>query len=364
MYDNFYAVIMAGGGGTRLWPLSRSSRPKQMHKLFGDDSLFQTAVNRLAGVFAPERILVVTIREQVSQLQEQHPGIPIENFLIEPEPRGTAAVVGLSAIALKNRQDHAVMAVLTADHFIGNVDAFHSALKAAYHAAGDFYLITLGIEPTFPATGYGYIQSGDLIGTYLNQPVYKVLRFTEKPDEDQAVEMISAGGHYWNSGMFIWEVDTILNEFAEQMPELYAGLQRIGNNWSGTGREKLIYEEWSHLEPETIDYGIMEGAKNVAVIPVRDLGWSDVGSWDSLFDVIKPWDKYGNIIIGKEPILNETKDTLVYSNQEKRTTAVIGVSDLIVVDTGDVVLVCHKDQAQNVKLVVEQLKNTGNKNLI
>lgn len=364
MFENFYAVIMAGGGGTRLWPLSRSSQPKQLHKLFGDDSLFQTAVNRLAGLFPPERILIVTIEDQVSQLQKQHPGIPIENFLIEPKPRGTAAVVGLSAIALKNRHDRAVMAVLTADHFIGNVAVFHSALKAAYHAAGEGYLVTLGIQPAYPATGYGYIQSGELIGTYRNQSAYNVLRFTEKPDEYQAIEMIAAGGHYWNSGMFIWEADRILNEFAEQMPELYAGLQRIDNNWSESDREKSIYQEWSHLVPETIDYGVMEGANNLAVIPVAQLEWSDVGSWDSLFDVIKPLDENGNIFIGKEPILIETKDTLVYSDQEERTHAVIGVRDLILVDTGDVVLVCHKDQAQKVKLVVEQMKNAGNKNLL
>lgn len=364
MFENFYAVIMAGGGGTRLWPLSRSSRPKQMHKLFGDDSLFQIAVNRLEGLFPPERILVVTIQEQANQLHDQYPVIPIENFLIEPEPRGTAAVVGLSAVALKDRQDSAVMAVLTADHFIGNIKAFQSALAAAYFAAGDGYLITLGIQPAYPSTGYGYVQSGELIGTYQDKPVFNVLRFSEKPDLIQAKEMISAGDHYWNSGMFIWQVDRIMKEFAEQMPGLHASLQRIENNWKRTNSEDLISEEWSQLVPETIDYGIMEGAKKVAVIPVQDLEWFDVGSWDSLFDVIQPGDEHGNIFIGNEPILIDTKDTLVYSDQLKRIMAVIGVRDLILVDTGDVVMVCHKDQAQKVKSLVEQLKSAGKKNLV
>jgi mannose-1-phosphate guanylyltransferase len=362
--EDFYAVIMAGGGGTRLWPLSRTSRPKQMHRLFGDDSLFQMAVNRLDQLFPPERILVVTIQEQASQLHEQHPGIPIENFLIEPEPRGTAAVVGLATIALKNRQENAVMAVLTADHFIGNVTAFHTALKAAYFAARDGHLITIGIQPTYPATGYGYIQSGELIGTYESRSVFNVLRFTEKPDLGKAEEMISTGSHYWNSGMFIWGVDAIMKEFAQQMPDLHDGLLRIEENWATSGREDSIYKEWSQLVPETIDYGVMEGANQVAVIPVRDLEWSDVGSWDSLFDVVQPTDEFGNIILGNDSILIDTMDTLVYSEPEKRTIAVIGVRDLILVDTGDVILVCHKNHAQKVKTVVRQLKDAGKKDLI
>jgi mannose-1-phosphate guanylyltransferase len=356
--EDFYAVIMAGGGGTRLWPLSRTSRPKQMHRLFGDDSLFQMAVNRLDQLFPPERILVVTIQEQASQLHEQHPGIPIENFLIEPEPRGTAAVVGLATIALKNRQENAVMAVLTADHFIGNVTAFHTALKAAYFAARDGHLITIGIQPTYPATGYGYIQSGELIGTYESRSVFNVLRFTEKPDLGKAEEMISTGSHYWNSGMFIWGVDAIMKEFAQQMPDLHDGLLRIEENWATSGREDSIYKEWSQLVPETIDYGIMEGANNVAVIPAKGLGWSDVGSWDSLFDVIKG-DQDGNIVMGGQHIGLETSNSLVYVTQEHRLIVTIGVEDLVVVDTGDVLLVCRKEQAQEVRKIVNQLEDNG-----
>jgi len=358
MIDHYYAVIMAGGGGTRLWPLSRQARPKQLLSLFNEQSLFQIAVNRLEGVFPYDRILVVTVESQAALLRAQVPEIPAENYLIEPLPRGTASVVGLAAIALQQRDPQAVMAILTSDHYMGNEYRFRGLLAAAFEVAQDGYLVTLGIEPTFPATGYGYIQRGALLGRYQKQDVYQVLSFKEKPTEEAAQEMLSTGDHAWNSGMFVWQVSTILDEFERQMPLLAQTLAKIGTVWNTSQQFETIQKLWPAVKNETIDYGIMEGAQKVAVIPAAGLGWSDVGSWDSLFDVL-PGNQKGNIVIGGEHIEIDTRRSLIYVNQPHRLIVTIGVEDLVVVDTGDVLLVCRKDQAQKVRQVVDQLKESG-----
>jgi mannose-1-phosphate guanylyltransferase len=355
MSDHYYAVIMAGGGGTRLWPLSRKSRPKQMLSLFGERSLFQTAVRRLEGLFPPERILVVTVQDQAADLQSQAPQIPAENYLLEPLPRGTASVVGLAAVALQARDPQAVMAILTSDHYIGNEERFRQLLATAERVAENDFLVTLGIEPTFAATGYGYIQKGERLDSYNGMEVYRVERFTEKPDEQTARRFLESGDHSWNSGMFVWQVSSILAEFERQMPALFASLQEIFAAWGSTSQKEVIQRVWPQLKSETIDYGIMEGARRVAVIPASGLAWSDVGSWDSLFDLLEG-DEEGNIVMGGNHIGLDTHDTLVYVDEEPRLIVTIGVQELVVVDTGDVLLVCHKDQAQRVRQVVNHLK--------
>ncbi len=359
MLDHYYAIIMAGGGGTRLWPLSRKNRPKQMLQLVDERTLFQSAVQRLDGVFPPDRIFVVTVKDQAEELQVQCPEIPKSNYLLEPLPRGTASVVALAAVAINKLDQNAVMAVLTADHVILNIPKYHQILNAAFKAAQDDYLVTLGITPTFPATGYGYIQQGELINSYDNLNVYKVLKFKEKPSEEKAQEMLSTGNHAWNSGMFVWRVECILEEFKRQMPELNLKMEVISGSWNRVDRQDVVGRIWLEIEPQTIDYGIMENAQNVAVIPAKSLGWSDVGSWDALFDVL-PSDDDGNIVIGGTHIPVDTSDSLIYMNQDRRLIVTIGVKDLVVVDTGDVVLVCRKDQAQKVRQVVGQLVNTSN----
>ena len=356
MFEDYYAVIMAGGGGTRLWPLSRKSRPKQMLRLLEERSLFQTSVERLKELFPPERILVVTVAEQAEILSEQSPSIPPENFLLEPVPRGTASVIGFAAIALKQRDPEAVMAVLTSDHFIGNEAGFRSLLASAYQVAKSGLLVTLGITPTYPATGYGYIQQGEKLDHLPGMDVYRVKRFKEKPDEKQARRMLEASDHAWNSGMFVWQVEQILAEIARQMPDLHHRLCQIEAAWGSAAQGETIEQVWAGIKTETIDYGIMEGAQRVAVIPAGDLQWNDVGSWDSLFDVL-PGDAEGNIVMGGHHIGLDTRQSLVYVNQQHRLIVTIGVEDLVVVDTGDVLLVCRKDQAQKVRQVVSQLKS-------
>jgi mannose-1-phosphate guanylyltransferase len=363
MQDNYYAVIMAGGGGTRLWPLSRKSRPKQMLDLVDERSLFQTAVDRLDGLFTPDCIFVVTVAEQAKGLQAQAPQIPVENYLIEPMPRGTASVVGFASVAIRNRDPRGSMAVVTADHIIGDEKKFRQLLTAAYDVAQDGYLVTLGISPTNPSTGYGYIQQGELLGNYRDLEVFRALKFKEKPNLERAQKMLATGDHTWNSGMFIWRVDTVLAEIARQMPDLNAKLAEISEAWDRPQSLEVISRVWPTIQPETIDYGIMEGAQQVAVIPAKGLEWSDVGAWDALYDLL-PADADGNIVKGGEYISVDSQNTLIFADQGERLVVTIGVEDLIVVDTGDVVMVCHKAQAQKVRQVVDQLKQEENSNYL
>lgn len=356
MYEHYYAVIMAGGGGTRLWPLSRQAHPKQMIALNGEQTLFQMAVDRLEGLFIPERIFVVTVASQAVELQKMSPQIPVENFLIEPMPRGTASVVGLAAEALRRRDPQAVMAVLTADHYIQNEDAFRTLLKAGYDLALNDYLVTLGITPTFPATGYGYIQRGEPLGSFQGRDAFRVVKFKEKPAEDLARSFLQQGDHAWNSGMFIWRVERILQEIRQWMPELMKKLDEIDAAWNTIEQHSVIEAVWPTIQPQTIDYGIMEKASPVAILSAGDLNWNDVGSWDSIFEVL-PTDEKGNIILGAQHIGLNTSNSLVCADNSQRLIVTIGATDLLIVDTGDAVLICPRDQAQRVKEVVNLLKS-------
>jgi mannose-1-phosphate guanylyltransferase len=351
-----YAVIMAGGGGTRLWPISRKKHPKHLLPLLGERTLFQGALDRLDGFIPPERILVVTTADQAEELHKQAPQLYQSNFLIEPQPRGTASVVGLAAAVLMKRDPEAAMLVLTSDHYIRNNDLFRLVMRVAVQVARKNYLVTLGIAPTFPATGYGYIQRDAALPEKFDYPAYRVMQFTEKPDEARARAMLASGDHSWNSGMFIWRVDRILDEFARQMPDLKAALDRIGAAWGTPEQYAVLGSEWPRLKAETIDYGIMEHAANVAVLPAGGLDWSDVGSWESLFDVLLP-NENGNVVVNSEHMLLDTHDSLVYST-EKKLVVTIGLDDLIIVDSSDALLVCRRDRAQQVRQVIENLKKS------
>ena len=352
--EHTYAVIMAGGGGTRLWPISRKKHPKHVLPLLGERTLFQGTLDRLEGLVPPQRVYVVTTADQEQELKAQAPQVPLENFLIEPLPRGTASVVGLAATVLAKRDPESVMFVLPADHFICNRDLFHLVMRVAVQVARKDYLVTLGITPTFPSTGYGYIQRDASLPEKFDYPVYRVLRFTEKPDQLQARSMLAGGDHSWNSGMFIWRTSRILEEFSRQMPDLKAELGQIGSAWGTPQQNGVLNLIWPGIKPDTIDYGIMEHATNVAVLPAGGLEWSDVGSWDSLFDVLLP-DECGNVVVNSEHMPIETHNSLVYSSG-KKLIVTIGVDDLIVIDSGDALLVCHRDQTQQVRQVITNLK--------
>ncbi len=358
MYEDYYAVIMAGGSGTRLWPLSRKDRPKQSLAIADDRTLFQIAVDRLEDLFPAERIMVVTVADQAAMLSAQCPAIPEENFILEPMPRGTASVAGLAALTIKHRDPHGSMAILTADHLMRNEAHLRQLLKAAYEIAQEERLVTLGIKPTFPATGYGYIQMGDPLGEYQGLQAYQVGQFKEKPAYELAKTLAADGQHVWNSGMFIWQVQTVLEELARQMPELFAKLQEIDRVWHSGRLTGKIEEVWPGIAPQTIDYGIMEKAQKVAVVPSLDLGWNDVGSWESFFDALET-DESGNIVLQGSPITVDTQGTLICGDSPDRLIVTIGVKDLIIVQSGNALLVCDREQAQRVREVVDQLKQSG-----
>ncbi len=355
MDEHSYAVIMAGGGGTRLWPISRKNRPKQLLPLLGEETLFQGTVERLIDLFPPERILVVTVESQAAEMQHQVPSIPRENYLIEPMPRGTASVVGLAALVLHKRDPEAAMAILPSDHFIRNRGLFHYLLREAFDVAAQGYLVTLGISPVFPSTAYGYIEQADTLDGHFKYPVYHVKRFTEKPDERTAQGFLRSGNHSWNSGMFIWRADAILAEIERQMPDLYGALQQISAAWGTPRQDEELRSCWQGVKVETIDYGVMEKAERLVVLPASGLGWNDVGSWDTLFDVLFP-DMDGNVATTGQHLALDTHNSLVYGNNSERLIVTIGIDDTVIVDAGDVLLVCKSDQAQKVRDVVEHLK--------
>ena len=351
MDKNYYAVIMAGGGGTRLWPLSRRERPKQMLKLFGENSLFQIAVNRLLPIFPPERILIITSESISKEFKTQCPNIPPENYIIEPIGRDTAAAIGLAAKELQKRNPDAVMAIVTADHFIENENKFRDVLLSAKLVAQDNYLVTLGIHPTFAATEFGYIQQGDYLGKFNKNIVFHAKAFKEKPGKELAEKLIAKEDHSWNSGMFIWTVEMVMQEFSNQMPELSAMLEV----WGEEGFSSKATELWNNLKKISIDYGIMENAQDVVVIPAKGLGWNDVGSWNALFDVLES-DEDGNIIESLENLNIESNKFLIHQKKGvDRMIVTIGVEDLVIVDTGDVLLVCDRHQSQKIRDVVKKL---------
>lgn len=350
----YHALIMAGGSGTRLWPLSRTATPKQALKLLGDRTMFQHAVDRVAPSFPHERLFVVTRAEHVDVLAEQVPELPRANFIVEPEGRGTAPAIGLGAIHLQKHDPEAVMAVLTADHFITKTEAFAQALAAAHEVAAQGPLVTLGIAPSGPATGFGYIKRGEPLGTFEGLQAYRLERFTEKPAAAAAQRMVDSGEYSWNSGMFVWRVDRILEELQRQMPAFHARLAEVRGALGTADYESVIDRVWPQVEKETIDYGVLESAAEAAVIPVA-LGWSDVGSWASVQELL-PADESGNTVVG--PHLGiDTKTTLVFGG--RRLVATLGVENLIIVDTEDAVLICPQDRQQDVRQIVERLKADG-----
>ena len=355
----YYAVIMAGGSGTRLWPLSREKNPKQALRLVGERTMFQHAVDRLLPIFSIENIFVVTSHDHQQILSEQVPQLPATNFIIEPSGRGTAAAIGLAALHLMRLDPQGVMAVLTADHYITDTDKFRIALQVAGQVAQKGNMVTLGIKPTGPFTGYGYIQQGSEVDVIQGLPIHEVARFTEKPDSQTAQKMVAAGGYSWNSGMFIWQIRRIMEEFRLQMPKFHTQLEVIQSQWGKPNFQDSLENTWQAIQKTTIDYGIMEKAANVVVIPVS-MGWTDIGSWSSLVDLL-PADSQGNITTGECALLNSTGN-MVFT--DKRFIAAIGLHDLIIVDTGDALLICKRGEEQAVKTVVEKLKEQGKTHLL
>jgi mannose-1-phosphate guanylyltransferase len=345
-----YALILAGGSGTRLWPYSRKSRPKQFLSFHGPMTMLQETVQRVLPLIPLERILVATSAEYADLVTEQLPDLPHDNILVEPCGRGTAPCIGLAALTIQRRDANAVMAVLSADHRIEQATQLLTALTAGAELAQQGLLITLGVEPTRPSSGYGYIRRGDCIECPGPLTAHKVDAFVEKPDIERAQRYLSSGEYLWNAGIFVWRADRILEELDRHRPALGRMLTAIDRAADAYEMQQIINKLWTSVEHVAIDVAVFEQTEAAAVLSVQ-LGWSDIGDWAALADTL-PIDDFGNAIVGEHMTLN-TYDSMIYGRN--RTVITIGVAELLIVDTEDALLICSRDSAQEVKAAVTKL---------
>ncbi len=354
--DSLYALIMAGGGGTRLWPESRAALPKQFIALFGQRSLLRIAFDRILPVVPAARVLVVTGRRYVGAVAKQLPELPAENIIAEPAGRNTAPAIGLGALHLREREPDAIMAVLTADHVMRAEETFRAALLAAARVAATGPILTLGITPDRPEVGYGYIERGDrLLEPDCGLPVYRVQSFREKPDRATAERFIGSGRFLWNSGMFIWRADVVLREIQEQLPRLHTALTQIQSALGTSHQQEVTNRVWREISPISIDYGVMEHARDVAVLPCNP-GWKDVGNWGTVFEEGHARDGGDNVTQGGEHLALDSEGCLIRSS---KLVATVGLRDMVIVDTEDALLVVPRSHAQQVRELVRLLRETG-----
>ncbi len=358
--SHVYALILAGGVGTRLWPLSRRSRPKQLLTLIGRRSLLQMTLDRIRPVIPPERVFIMTNADYVDEVRRQAADVPAEQVIGEPAVRGTAPPIGLGAALMQRQDPNSVMVSLHADHFFKDEEHFRQALLAATHVAQERWLVNLGVRPLYPATGYGYVELEEELGTYGGFRAYRVRRFKEKPDVETARTFVASGKYLWNSGIFCWRTDVILDAFRRLLPDHTRVLERIAEAAGTPAWPRVLAEEWDRLQGETtIDHGIMERADRVATVPM-EAGWDDIGSWESLAALLDA-DADGNVVVGDATILDGRR---LFVRADSRFVALIGVDDVIVVDTPDALLICRRDRAQDVKHVVKWLEARGRDHLL
>lgn len=362
---NNYAVIMAGGVGTRFWPKGTTKIPKQFLKIASDnDTLLQMTYKRLEGLFYDSKIFIVTNALYKNEVKKQLPKIPDENIICEPMGRNTAPCIGLACLFINQFEPKANVLVVAADHLINDVAEFHRIIKSGLKFVNDNGgIVTLGIHPTLPETGYGYIQyDADKVteveleknGASSFEKIYKVKTFAEKPNHELARAFLESGDFLWNSGMFIFRIDTMMEEIKNYMPELFESLYRLSGNLLSNDFPKHLEDEYSKLKSVSIDYGVMEKSKNVYIIRSH-FGWNDVGAWDEVYN-IKEKNSEGNVNQGRTVTIN-TKNCLIINDQ--KIVATIGVEDLLIINTENGLLICKRGEAQSVKEVVDYLRRKG-----
>lgn len=356
---NYYIVILAGGGGTRLWPKSRQLLPKQFLKLAGEKTLLQEAFSRVEKFVLSSNVYIVTNREQIKEVRRELPELPMNNILEEPIGKNTAPAIGLAVKTISAKNPHAVIGSFASDHLVASKEEFLKDIEAGFEeAARSDYIVTIGIPPAKVDASLGYIQIGKQLEMSLKRPVFAVKRFVEKPNESSAKAFIASGEYFWNASYFIAKSKTFITSFRQFLPRTW---EILGKMAQLSSKDQEV--AWRKIEPMAIDYGIMEKANNIVMVP-GDFGWSDLGSWPVLFEVL-PSGINGNVFLGESEGRHlgiDTKNCLIYG--DGRIIATIGVSDLVIVDTKDVVLVTTRDRAQEVKKIVEKLKSEEKKEYV
>jgi mannose-1-phosphate guanylyltransferase len=347
---SLYPVIMAGGSGTRFWPLSRRSRPKQFLPLASNKPLITETVDRLDGLARRKDVFVVCGRVHAPAVRRLVKGLPPANVLVEPVARNTAPAIALAAIHVAKRDPQGVVAVLPSDHHIADVGGFRRQLEEAARVAEQGFIVTVGIHPSRPDTGYGYIRLGEPISAAGG--ARKVRAFVEKPDVDTAKEYLASGEYVWNGGIFVFRADVMLEAFRALMPELHTGIERIRAALGKRTYPGVLAREFPKFPAISIDYGVAEKAANIAVVP-GEFGWSDVGSFAAVPQV-RSADAHGNVVSGKNSFAIESRDCIVLGTG--RAIAVLGMSGVVVVDAGDAVLVVPRERSQDVRKVVDALR--------
>lgn len=349
-----YAVIMAGGSGTRLWPKSRKNSPKQLHNLVGEKTLIQSTVSRIKKIIPEKDIFILTNQDYVHKIKAQLPAIPRENIIAEPFPLGTAAAIAIGAKKIHQIDENASMVVLWADNSIQNEEVFRKIIKEAEGSVDKYSGIIIGVNPTFPSTEFGYIKMGKIMEELDGHKIYDLEKFVEKPDTKTAQKYFDSWEYLWNTGISMWNVSKFLDIFKKYLPEYDEKIDKIKDKLSYEQITDAISKALKGIDPVAIDYAIYEKCKDLAVIPA-DLGWSDVGTWSVLKDILECTHET-NVVKGKY-IGIDTENSLVYSGE--RLIATVGIKDLIIVDTDDVVFIAEKSKAHKVKELIEKLKEEG-----